>query len=59
MTFLAISIVLIAFSAPYAQVTVARDMNAYLRPDDIVGTDGFQPETVLLYVQVEKVKVVT
>ena len=56
--FLAIGLAIVAFPAPYPQMTVAQSLDGYLQPGAIVGVDGFSPEQILPYISVPNVSVV-
>ncbi len=56
--FLAMGLVIVAFPAPYPQMTLVQDLNPYLRPGAVIGVDGISPEAVLPYIAVRNVTVV-
>lgn len=56
--FLAIGLAIVAFPAPYPQMAVVQNLDAYLRPGAVVGVDGISPEAILPYISVPDVSVV-
>ncbi len=56
--FLAIGLAIVAFPAPYPQMTLVQELNPYLRPGTVVGVDGIAPEAILPYISVPNVSVV-
>ncbi|HYM40239.1 MAG TPA: glycosyltransferase family 39 protein [Thermoplasmata archaeon] len=56
--FLAIGLAIVAFPAPYPQMAVMQNLDAYLQPGAVVGVDGISPETILPYISVPNVSVI-
>ncbi len=56
--FLAIGVAIVAFPAPYPQMTLTQSLDGYLQPGAVVGVDGIAPEQVLPYISVPRVSVV-
>ncbi len=56
--FLAVGLAIVAFPAPYPQMTLVQDLNPYLRSGAVVGVDGISPEAILPYISVQNVSVV-
>ncbi len=56
--FLAIGLAIVAFPAPYPQMAVVQNLDAYLHPGAVVGVDGISPEAILPYISVPDVAVV-
>ena len=56
--FLAIGLAIVAFPAPYPQMTLVQDLNPYLRPGAVIGVDGISPEAILPYIAVRNVTVI-
>jgi hypothetical protein len=56
--FVTIALVIVAFPAPYPQMTAVENLNGYLQPGAVVGVDGIPPEQVLPYISVSNVAVV-
>ena len=56
--FLAIALAIVAFPAPYPQMAIVQNLDAYLHPGAVVGVDGLSPESVLPYISVPNVAVV-
>ncbi len=56
--FVVIGLAIVAFPAPYPQMTLVQGLNPYLSPGAVVGVDGIGPEAVLPYITVPNVSVV-
>ena len=56
--FLAMGLTIVAFPAPYPQMTLVQDLNPYLAPGTVIGVDGISPEAILPYIAVRNVTVV-
>jgi hypothetical protein len=56
--FVAIALVIVAFPAPYPQMTLVQNLNGYLQPGSVIGVDGISPESILPYISVRDVSVV-
>jgi hypothetical protein len=56
--FVAIALAIVAFPAPYPQMTLVQNLNGYLQPGSVVGVDGISPESILPYISVRDVAVV-
>ena len=56
--YLAIGLAIVAFPAPYPQMTVVQSLDGYLQPGSIVGVDGIPPEQILPYISVPNVSVI-
>lgn len=56
--FLVIGVAIVAFPAPYPQMTLTQSLDGYLQPGAVIGVDGIAPEQILPYISVPRVAVV-
>ena len=55
--FLVIGLAIVAFPAPYPQMTLVQSLDGYLQPGTVVGVDGLAPEAILPYISIPNVSV--